>query len=343
MAPILKSLFGSPKALTLPPTSDEAARKRTRAARTPPGPAPIDIDPDPNAAMKDMMRDVFREIFTQEYKPVVTATIQVTVKEYLDTMQTDMMKEINGTIQEFREEFHKALHQIVQEKVTAAVKAAVRKEIAAEIRDKAATMEERITKEMELRTRATLDEAVAAKMAHIQEAMEARWEVMDNKFLDVSSSVEALERNELSTNCVVFGIVESSGEKHLAEVKSLFGANSIVEARRMGKFNANAQQPRPVLIKFCSVAAKHAAFKHAKALREKKNVTMDDQLTKAQRESRAMKQPWKTALHQQGCKTFWRGDILFKIQEGRKPEKVDAPPAPLRSPTSSKASSSRGA
>jgi hypothetical protein len=261
-------------------------------------------------------------------------------------MQTDIMKEINGTIQEFREEFQKALHQIVQEKVTAAVKAAVRKEIAAEIRDKAATMEERISKEMELRTRATLDEAVAAKMAHKQwrrAAMEARWEVMDNKFLDVFSSVEALERNELSTNCVVFGIVESSGEKHLAGVKSLFGANSIVEARRMGKFNANAQQPRPVLIKFCSVAAKHAAFKHAKALREKKNVTMDDQLTKAQRESRAMKQPWKTALHQQGCKTFWRGDILFKIQEGRKPEKVDAPPAPLRAPTSSKASSSRGA
>jgi hypothetical protein len=170
-----------------------------------------------------------------------------------------------------------------------------------------------------------VEETISNKLATVGEHLRAREELLDNKLHEVASSQEALERKSLSTNMVMFGLLESSGEDCASQVKSLIGSEGIVDVTRMGKFDTKAKHPRPILIKFSSIAAKHAAFKKAKALREKK-IRMDDQLTHGQREGRTRKQPWATTLRQEGWTTFWRGDTLYKTKGQGRPIKVESPP-----------------
>eukprot|EP00884_Botryococcus_braunii_P001002 jgi/Botrbrau1/10902/Bobra.0025s0075.1 len=85
--------------------------------------------------------------------------------------------------------------------------------------------------------------------------------------------------------------------------------------------NPQAQRPRPILIKFATVEQKHAAFKHAKQLRLN-GITMDDDLTPAQRATRKERTAEAIALRNAGWRVFWRGDRLFKVKEGGAPTLV---------------------
>lgn len=178
-----------------------------------------------------------------------------------------------------------------------------------------------------------VEDLFAKKMATVEEHLRAREAYLDNQIEQAYSSQEALERKQLSENIVLMGVLESPGEEQLDQVKSIIGDAGIREICRMGRFNAQTKNPRPVLIKFANSAAKHTAFKKAKQLREQK-IRMDDHLTRRQQENRAKKQPWATALRQAGWSTFWRGDVLFKIKRGEKPVKVEAPPAGVGASTS---------
>eukprot|EP00884_Botryococcus_braunii_P019902 jgi/Botrbrau1/6596/Bobra.0189s0023.1 len=171
----------------------------------------------------------------------------------------------------------------------------------------------------------------------------ATYEAIDNNVNHCLLSIETLERKFRSPHAILFGVAESLGEKHLAEVKTLLGAPSIYETIRLGKHSPTAPRPRPVLIKFTSVAAKHAAYKKAKDLRRQFNVSMDDDLTPQQKAARMRRQPEVHTLRGEGWITFWRGDQLFKVKAGGAPLKVPvgAPAAPAHAaPTAAPAPTS---
>eukprot|EP00884_Botryococcus_braunii_P001228 jgi/Botrbrau1/11105/Bobra.0219s0014.1 len=156
----------------------------------------------------------------------------------------------------------------------------------------------------------------------VEETMRARDELLFNKPAALESQNDALEKTMKSPNALLFGVEESIGEAQLTEVKHLFGAVRIEETRRLGKFDPKAKRPRPVLIRFVSIADKHAAFKKSKVLRQNFKITMDDDLTTKQRGGRAALLPTALALRNEGWTTFWRGDILFKVKGQGPPIKV---------------------
>jgi hypothetical protein len=174
----------------------------------------------------------------------------------------------------------------------------------------------------------TVETAVAARVGAVEETVRATFEAFENSVHDCTLSIDALERKLRSPNSLLFGVEESVGEHTLAAVKSLLGAGSIKEAFRLGKKSATANRPRPVLIKFDSLAAKHAAFKHAKELRRQFKVSIDDDLTPMQQAARATRLPEVQQLRGEGWTTFWRGDTLFKVKAGGAPLKVPLPVAP---------------
>jgi hypothetical protein len=192
---------------------------------------------------------------------------------------------------------------------------------------------------------AKVDSKVATRVGTVDETVRATYEAIDNNVNHCLLSIETLERKFRSPHAILFGVAESLGEKHLAEVKTLLGAPSIYETIRLGKHSPTAPRPRPVLIKFTSVAAKHAAYKKAKDLRRQFSVSMDDDLTPQQKAARMSRQPEVHTLRGEGWITFWRGDQLFKVKAGGAPLKVPvgapaahahaaptAAPAPTSSP-----------
>jgi hypothetical protein len=172
---------------------------------------------------------------------------------------------------------------------------------------------------------AKVDSKVAARVGAVDETVRATFEAMDNNVNQCLLSIDTLERKIRSPNTILFGIEESVGEKALDAVKSLLGAASIKEATRVGQRSPNAKRPRPVLIKFDSPAAKHAAFKKAKELRRQFRVSMDDDLSPMQQAIRSSRLPQAQALRQEGWITFWRGANLFKVKAGGVPTKVPLP------------------
>ena len=163
---------------------------------------------------------------------------------------------------------------------------------------------------------AKVDSKVATRVGTVDETVRATYEAIDNNVNHCLLSIETLERKFRSPHAILFGVAESLGEKHLAEVKTLLGAPSIYETIRLGKHSPTAPRPRPVLIKFTSVAAKHAAYKKAKDLRRQFSVSMDDDLIPQQKAARMRRQPEVHTLRGEGWITFWRGDQLFKVKAG---------------------------
>lgn len=179
---------------------------------------------------------------------------------------------------------------------------------------------------------AKVESKIAARVGCVDETVRATYEAIDNNITQCVLSVETLERKLRSPNALLYGVAESSGEQHLAAVKSLLGDSTINEAIRLGPRSPTATRPRPVLIKFASIAAKHAAFKKSKELRRQFNVSMDDDLTPKQKAARTTRFPQVQALRGEGWVTFWRGDNLFKVKAGGAPLKV-----PLHAPAASPA------
>jgi hypothetical protein len=169
---------------------------------------------------------------------------------------------------------------------------------------------------------AKIESKVAARLGTVDETVRASYEAIDNTLTSCLLSVETLERKLRSPNAILFGVAESLGEQQLTQVKSLLGDTSINDTIRLGKPSPAAPRPRPVLIKFSSIAAKHAAFKKAKELRRQFKVSIDDDLTPGQQAARTSRASQVQALRGEGWTTFWRGDNLFKVKAGGAPLKV---------------------
>ena len=178
-----------------------------------------------------------------------------------------------------------------------------------------------------------------AKLQTTQETVRAGYEVLENHISTCASSLDALERKIRSPNTILFGVEESVGEIHLNKVKSLLSECKIKEAVRLGKYIATSKRPRPVLIRFDTIADKHSAYKKAKDLRRQFKVSMDDDITPQQRAARGAQLPQVLALRSEGWTTFWRGDNLFKVKGQGPPIKVlpgnpAAPSPPAAGPSS---------
>jgi hypothetical protein len=169
---------------------------------------------------------------------------------------------------------------------------------------------------------AKIESKVAARLGTVDETVRASYEAIDNTLTSCLLSVETLERKLRSPNAILFGVAESLGEHQLTQVKSLLGDTSINDTIRLGKPSLAAPRPRPVLIKFSSIAAKHAAFKKAKELRRQFKVSIDDDLTPGQQAARTSRASQVQALRGEGWTTFWRGDNLFKVKAGGAPLQV---------------------
>jgi hypothetical protein len=171
------------------------------------------------------------------------------------------------------------------------------------------------------------------------EELKADRDILVTQVQALAAQVETLERKDRAPNAILYGVEEgnhtAASADQLDAVKSLLdqaASSGIVEIRRLGKFTANAK-PRPIIIRFASVAHKHAAFKHAKTLKQAFKAKLDDDLTPTQRECRKQRMAEALQLQQAGWTTFWRGEHLFKVKQGSAPVKV-----PKTAPSSAGAS-----
>ena len=185
-----------------------------------------------------------------------------------------------------------------------------------------------VKEELQADFKATIQQEFATfKEESLQEISRLRSEVeaQQNTVAQLQKALEDRERQDKSANLVIYGVLEE--DEHSAEdkVNSLFPPSStrdpvpIQEARRLGEpreaRGATAARPRPILVRFKTVAAKHAALKYAKELRAHK-VFLDADLTTTQREARRLKQDRFQELKSHGVKPFWRCERLFFYKDG---------------------------
>ena len=91
----------------------------------------------------------------------------------------------------------------------------------------------------------------------------------------------------------------------------------VLNARRLGAPGLSGRsRPRPMLINFQSVTAKHAALKRSKALRGRQ-VYLDVDLTPAQQAVRTALRPQFGAAKASGHQPYWRAERLFVRANGR--------------------------
>ena len=138
---------------------------------------------------------------------------------------------------------------------------------------------------------------------------------------------------------IMFGVPEGPGTPR-RQVESLFSPSSsaltsnILEVRRFGRApvsgtTTNNPRPRPVLVRFASLDAKHLAFRDSKRLRQEHRITMDDDLTPNQRAKRDRLRPEFQELKEKGPRPAWRGDKIKTFgPQGPPPNKVNPTSAP---------------
>jgi len=158
-------------------------------------------------------------------------------------------------------------------------------------------------------------------------------------------ALETMDKKLRSNNVIIFGLPESPGDLGNT-VKSLFEPSgssmspNVLDARRLGRpadAGSNARvRPRPVLVQFATSAAKHHAFSCSKRLRQEKNITLDDDLTLAQRATRASLRATFQRLKDQQLRPFWRGEKLMVVTpQGVRQHRVTPPSAPADAPAAS--------
>jgi hypothetical protein len=162
-------------------------------------------------------------------------------------------------------------------------------------------------------------------------------EAVVNKVHHLESLVESQARQARSANLICHGLAEDNAENVSARVAALFDSNSsppvvVSEARRLGAPSVARTKPRPVLISFSGVAAKHAALKHSKALRQRQ-IFLDPDLTPQQQRIRVSMRPHYVALKTAGKQPFWREERLFVREGDRVREHMPVPgPPPAAAP-----------
>ena len=157
------------------------------------------------------------------------------------------------------------------------------------------------------------------------QAEDTRLQTALNRVSEVQHRQEAADKASRACNLVLKGLAEEvpgqSTDSHVDDVlQATGGAVPVLEARRLGAPRQSQAgrpaAPRPVLVRFPTESAKHAALKHSKALRARR-VYMDPDLTPAQQRTKASKGDKFQLLKQRGMHPFWRGELLF-FREGER-------------------------
>ena len=145
---------------------------------------------------------------------------------------------------------------------------------------------------------------------------------------EVHGRIERLDINGRAGNMMLFGLPEQAaadGEAlHHAVCSELsqaaggdsFEPEAVLEVRRLGAPREDADRPRPALIRYRTVAAKHQAFRSRAALKAR-GMRLDDCLTPAQMAQRQALLPAMADLRQQqGANPHFRGARLFYWRNG---------------------------
>ena len=161
--------------------------------------------------------------------------------------------------------------------------------------------------------------AEMAKDLHTRTA--SRDETVVNRVHQLEAVVESQARTARAANLICHNLAEDSTENASARVAALFSSTSgppvvVSEARRLGAPSASRTKPRPLLISFSGAAAKHAALKHSKTLRQQQ-IFLDPDLTPQQQRIRISMRPHYVALKAAGKQPFWREERLF-VREGER-------------------------
>ena len=142
-----------------------------------------------------------------------------------------------------------------------------------------------------------------------------------------------------------FGVADSRGRTAEEQVRDALlavecpAASKIVEAVRLGvardgPTDATAR-PRPVRVPFVTAKAVYEVFKASKALRERRKIGVDKDLTRQQQEMRTALLGDYKKLKENGYRAFWRGERLFYSEgQGSRPTHFsqgdNMPPCPGR-------------
>ena len=180
-----------------------------------------------------------------------------------------------------------------------------------------------------------------AKMVATVARYEAVLETFHNRVAYLERQLDVQVRTSRANNLVIFGLPEDTAqpERNLQDkVTELFPGSSsapsaaTLEVRRLGRPREGAGvKPRPVLAKFVSSPAKHAALQHSKTLRARR-IYLDTDLTPAQQRIRTAGRDRFAALKAAGEKPFWREERLFCYRQGRPQEVPCMPPPPPPGP-----------
>lgn len=138
-----------------------------------------------------------------------------------------------------------------------------------------------------------------------------------------ASAEEAEAKAARRSNLVVFGIPESVEASALPNfvrqriaqaMGSGFNERDIIDAFRLGRRQASRSgRPRPVLIKFSSVAVRDAAMRHKRSLTTESGgkLFLDSDLTPSQQKQKRALGGTFRVLKQSGHRPFWRDAVLF--------------------------------
>ena len=121
-------------------------------------------------------------------------------------------------------------------------------------------------------------------------------EVLENKLVTLTEATDGNDRAARAANLVVYGLPEHAQEEAGRRAAALFQRADgppapVLDARRLGPRGASGRtRPRPLLLNFQSVSAKHAALNRSRALRGQQ-VYLDTDLTLAKQAARTALRP----------------------------------------------------
>ena len=178
------------------------------------------------------------------------------------------------------------------------------------------------------------------RMETEQTRLKAVVSAAQDRIVALEAKVEMQDRSAREAHLILQNLPEGESRADLpGKVGSLLrpSPGAMITTFRLGPLrDGGNRRPRPVLVKFTSVQAKHDALKHSRELRGQK-IYLDADLTPAQQGVRRAKAGRYRQLRDEGKKPFWRADRLFYYVQGRVQEEGVPPGPPPRGPAAASA------
>ena len=143
----------------------------------------------------------------------------------------------------------------------------------------------------------------------------------------VQQQLELQDRQQRSSHVMVYNLPEDGRQTPLQQVSACLSAAgvpdraNILSAVRLGRpsqapsTSTALSKPRPVKATFQAPTDVFNVLRASKRLRERRGITVDRDLTPAQRSIRKSLQPAVKTLRDAGFVTVWRGEQLFYIDK----------------------------